>query len=77
MRNTGFSFGGPAKLEYRGLSARTFHVSAWQVVQAVKILDRPEETEKDGTIIQREREKFTNELSLVYATAKTAILHLL
>ena len=31
----------------------------------VKVVDRSEETEEDGTIIQRERERFTNELTLV------------
>jgi hypothetical protein len=36
--------------------------AAWQVV---KVIDRSEETEEDGTIILRERERFTNELTLV------------
>jgi len=36
--------------------------AAWE---AVKVVDRSEETEEDGTIIQRERERFTNELTLV------------
>jgi hypothetical protein len=47
------------------------HVAAWQ---AVKVIDRSEETEEDGTIIQRERERFTNELTLVFASGETAIL---
>jgi hypothetical protein len=34
-------------------------------------IDRSEETEEDGTIIQRERERFTNELTLVYALGET------
>jgi hypothetical protein len=38
-------------------SGKDLHVAAWQ---AVKVLDRSEETEGDGTIIQRERERFTN-----------------
>jgi len=47
------------------------HVSAWQ---AVKVTDRSEETGEDGTIIVRERERFTHELTLVYASGETAIL---
>ena len=52
-------------------SGKNLHVAAWQ---AVKVIDRSEETEEDGTIIQRERERFTNELTLVYASGETAIL---
>jgi hypothetical protein len=47
------------------------HVSAWQ---AVKITDRFEETGEDGTVIVRERERYSNELTLVYASGETAIL---
>ena len=46
-------------------SGKDLHVAA---------CDRSEETEEDGTIIQRERERFTNELTLVYASGETAIL---
>ena len=52
-------------------SGQDLHVAAWQ---AVKVVDRSEETEEDGTIVQRERERFTNELTLVYASGETAIL---
>jgi len=52
-------------------SGKDLHVATWQ---AVKVVDRSEETEDDGTIIQRERERFTNELTLVYASGETAIL---
>ena len=52
-------------------SGKDLHVAAWQ---AVKVIDRSEETEEDGTIIQRERERFTNGLTLVYASGETAIL---
>ena len=52
-------------------SGKDLHVAAWQ---PVKVVDRSEETEEDGTIIQRERERFTNELTLVYASGETAIL---
>jgi hypothetical protein len=48
------------------------HVAAWQ---AVKVVDRSEETEEDGTIVIRERERFTNELTIVFASGDTARLH--
>jgi hypothetical protein len=47
------------------------HVAAWN---SVKVVDRSEEVESDGTIIQRERERFSQELTLIYASGKTAIL---
>jgi hypothetical protein len=47
------------------------HVSAWI---SVKMVDRSEEVEPDGTVIQRERERFSQELTLIYASGKTAIL---
>ena len=53
-------------------SGSDLHVAAWQ---AVKVVDRSEETEEDGTIIVRERERFTNELTIVFASGETAILH--
>jgi hypothetical protein len=36
--------------------------------------NRAEEVEENGTIVQRERERFTNELTLVFASGETAIL---
>jgi len=48
------------------------HIAAWR---SIKVTDRTEEVEEDGTIIQRERERFTNELTLVFASGKIAILH--
>jgi hypothetical protein len=47
------------------------HLAAWQSVKAVSCSTEEEDT---GTIIQREREYFTNELTLVFANGKTAIL---
>ena len=47
------------------------HIAVWQ---PVKVVDRSEETGEDGTIVQRERERFTNELTLAYASGETAIL---
>ena len=52
-------------------SGENLHVAAWN---AVKITDRSEEVEDDGTIIRRERERFVNELTLVFASGETAIL---
>jgi SAM-dependent methyltransferase len=48
------------------------HVAAWRTI---KVIDRSEEVKPDGTIIQRERERFTNEVTFLYASGKTAILH--
>lgn len=47
------------------------HVAAWQ---AAKVVDRSEETGENGTIVVRERERFTNELALVWASGETTIL---
>ena len=47
------------------------HIAAWR---CIKVTDRSEEVEDDGTIIQSERERFTNELTLVYESGKTALL---
>jgi hypothetical protein len=52
-------------------SGKGRHVAAWQ---AVKVIDRSEEVEENGTIVQRERERFSNELTLVFASGETAIL---
>ena len=52
-------------------SGEDLHVAAWK---AVKVVDHSEETEEDGTIVVRERERFTNELTLVWASGETAIL---
>jgi hypothetical protein len=47
------------------------HIAAWR---SVKVTDCSEEVEEDGTIIRRQRERFTNELNMLYASGKTAIL---
>jgi len=52
-------------------SGKDRHVAAWQ---AVKVVDRSEEVEENGTIVQRERERFSNELTLLFASGETAIL---
>lgn len=47
------------------------HMAAWR---CIKVTDCSEEVEEDGTIIQSERERFANELTLVYESGKTAVL---
>jgi hypothetical protein len=47
------------------------HIATWR---SVKVTDCSEEVEEDGTIIRRERERFTNELTLLYASGETAVL---
>ena len=47
------------------------HLATWQSVKAVSCST---EEEDNGTIIQREKEYFTNELTLVFASGRTAIL---
>jgi len=52
-------------------SGESRHIAAWR---CIKVTDCSEEVEEDGTIIQSERERFANELTLVYESGKTAIL---
>ena len=47
------------------------HVARWE---SVKVTDRFEETDDNGAITIRERERFTQSLTLVYADGATAIL---
>jgi len=46
------------------------HIAFWQ---AIKVIDKTEE-EEDGVITVREKERFSNELTLVYSTGEVAIL---
>ena len=46
------------------------HISFWQ---AVKVVDKTEE-EEDGIITVREKERFSNELTVVFSTGQVAIL---
>ena len=46
------------------------HIAHWQ---SVKLVDKSEE-EEDGKTIIREKERFSNELTLVFSTGKIAIL---
>jgi SAM-dependent methyltransferase len=52
-------------------SGENHHVAAWR---CVKVVDSSEEVEEDGTIIQRQRERFANELTLLFASGDTAVL---
>ena len=47
------------------------HIAHWR---SVKFTDHWEEEEEDGTKIQHDRERFSHELTLVFATGKTQIL---
>ena len=47
------------------------HISFWQ---AVKLVDRIEEEDEQGVITVREKERFSNELTVVYSTGQVAIL---
>lgn len=47
------------------------HVARWE---SVKVTDKLEETDEDGATIIRERERFTQSLTLVYTDGTTAIL---
>jgi hypothetical protein len=46
------------------------HISHWQ---SVKLVDKSEE-EEDGKTVIREKERFSNELTLVFATGEIATL---
>jgi len=50
--------------------SRTQHKSFWQ---AVKVVDKTEEKE-DSVITVREKERFSNELTVVVSTGQVAIL---
>lgn len=47
------------------------HISCWQ---AVKVIDKTEEEDDEGVITVREKERFSNELTLVFATGQVATL---
>jgi len=51
-------------------SADDRHIACWQ---AVKVVDKTEE-EEDGVITVREKEQFSNELTLAFATGQVTIL---
>ena len=47
------------------------HISFWQ---AVKLVEKTEEEDEQGVITVREKERFSNELTVVYSTGQVAIL---
>jgi hypothetical protein len=47
------------------------HISCWQ---AVKVVDKTEEEDDQGVVTVREKERFSNELTVVYSTGQVAIL---
>jgi hypothetical protein len=47
------------------------HISCWQ---AVKVVDKTEEEDDQGVVTVREKERFSNELTVVYTTGQVAIL---
>jgi len=47
------------------------HISFWQ---AVKLVDKIEEEDEDGTITVREKERFSNALTLAFATGQVTTL---
>jgi hypothetical protein len=47
------------------------HIACWQ---SIKVTDHIEETEEDGTVTIRDRERFTQRLTLIYRDGRTAVL---
>jgi hypothetical protein len=47
------------------------HISFWQ---AVKLVEKTEEEDEQGVVTVREKERFSNELTVVYSTGQVAIL---
>jgi len=47
------------------------HIAHWQ---SIKVVDHFEETSDDGTVTQRDRDRFTNRVTLVFADGRTATL---
>ena len=47
------------------------HIAFWQ---AVKIVDKTEEEDEQGIVTVREKERFSNELTVVYSTGQVAVL---
>ena len=47
------------------------HISFWQ---AVKLVDKTEEEDDHGVVTIREKERFSNELTVVFSTGQVAVL---
>ena len=52
-------------------SGESRHIAFWQ---AVKVVDKTTEEDEKGVITIREKERFSNELTLVFATGEVATL---
>jgi len=52
-------------------SGENRHIAHWQ---SIKVVDHFEETAEDGTVTQRNRDRFTNRVSLVFADGRTKSL---
>jgi hypothetical protein len=52
-------------------SGESRHIAFWQ---AVKVVDKTTEEDEKGVITVREKERFSNELTLVFATGEVATL---
>lgn len=52
-------------------SEKQRHISCWQ---AVKVIDKTEEEDEEGVVTIREKERFSNELTLVFTTGQVATL---
>jgi len=52
-------------------TGRDRHIACWQ---SIKVTDHFEETEEDGTVTVRDRERFTQRLTLIYGDGRTAVL---
>jgi hypothetical protein len=52
-------------------SADQRHISFWQ---AVKLVEKTAEEDEQGVITVREKERFSNELTVVYSTGQVAVL---
>jgi hypothetical protein len=52
-------------------SGESRHIAFWQ---AVKVVDKTTEEDERGVITIREKERFSNELTLLFATGEVATL---
>jgi len=56
------------------LSQRPGRINEVQCEATIKVVDKTEEEDDQGTVTIREKERFSNELTLVYSTGQTSIL---
>ena len=58
----------------RCLSQRPDRTREVQCETTIKVVDKTEEEDEEGVITVREKERFSNELTLVFATGQVATL---